>query len=553
MNTFQLYLILRNGVTYGQFYHRALDTNDITVATSNICFGQVGIARDIFSTERPGHNVGSFPYGTENIRFLLNDYPQQVEYYSNEGGSNTDLGSWVYRLSAAQHRQVESKFDFCEHDTDNIKCTWRQAAIECIEEDCKKVQGGNGFFLTGGRRRRRSLSTEELQSRSDRFCEYRDDGEFVFPLDCRGYFICDGGKVSFASCPEGQHFHPKLRTCVVESQYSCLSRMPIQKDMRSTDISTISVSVDNPMQTIKTLSKLWTLNLRIKPKAITYTNDTSVFYAVYNAPFFLPTQYQTPSILMERGSTKLKVCGSFNYPSPSTCQTIPTPLPPNKFTRVQIQQIPNGADSKFIVKYNGVIQYVGTPTNLQVFKDVKVYPRDPSKPGAKVETKSYKFSQGVTQGQVIETVKNFPNVWTLKMTIRPISTTQGDTNILHATPYFDSHINGFLKIDLMNGTTKPRICVPSIRTDSASPHCFRFFRSLTLNQPITLEISRKRATSIGTDLTINVSGSQRFSVKFNDKNPPQYAQDVNMYLSDYWMPASNVVLEAYEFTYAAPN
>ena len=41
MNTFQLYLILRNGVTYAQFYHRALDTNDITMPGKETCFGQV--------------------------------------------------------------------------------------------------------------------------------------------------------------------------------------------------------------------------------------------------------------------------------------------------------------------------------------------------------------------------------------------------------------------------------------------------------------------------------------------------------------------------------
>ena len=52
--------------------------------------------------EKPGHNVGQFPFGTDNIRFQLGDIPQKVEYYSNEGQGNKDVGSWVYRLSAAQ-------------------------------------------------------------------------------------------------------------------------------------------------------------------------------------------------------------------------------------------------------------------------------------------------------------------------------------------------------------------------------------------------------------------------------------------------------------------
>lgn len=98
----------------------------------------------------------------------------------------------------------------------------------------------------------------------------------------------------------------------------------------------------------------------------------------------------------------LQVCGIFDYRKPSsTCQTIPTPLPLNIFTRVQIQQIPNGADFKFIVKYNGVNQFVGEPKNLQKLEDeendqnVKVYERDPNMRAANVETKNYKFFSGM--------------------------------------------------------------------------------------------------------------------------------------------------------------
>ena len=127
-------------------------------------------------------------------------------------------------------RQNEEGDQYCENVGDNRKCYVREAAVQCLQgESCKPPPPQVGDNELGGKRKRRSVSADLFQSETDRFCEYRDDGQFVFPLDCRGYMICKDGKVSFGSCPEGQHFHPYLRKCVVKSEYSCYNLMPIHK------------------------------------------------------------------------------------------------------------------------------------------------------------------------------------------------------------------------------------------------------------------------------------------------------------------------------------
>uniref|UniRef100_A0A7M5WVJ8 Chitin-binding type-2 domain-containing protein n=1 Tax=Clytia hemisphaerica TaxID=252671 RepID=A0A7M5WVJ8_9CNID len=388
-----------------------------------------------------------------------------------------------------------------------------------------------------------------LPRRSDRFCEYRDDGKFVFPLDCRGYFICDGGKVSFASCPEGEHFHPKLRRCVDEKQSSCFSKMPVQSDMVVTYLPTAKNY--KPRDVIKTLHKLWTVNIHLKPRGIsTFRGYTSAFYAV--APMegvFRSVKYRTPSILFESGTTRLQVCGVLNYPSPSTCQTISTPLPLNKFTRVQIQQIPNGADSKFIVKYNRTTMWIGKPTNLRAFHNVLVYHWDNSDSGirpANAETKRCKFYSGITQGHLIETIKKLYNTWTLQITLLPLGIRDSDSNILHVTQYLNSAREGLLKLDFMDGTSHLRICSPSI-TSKSSNGCIILFRPLEINKLVTITIQRRQTTKGGYDLVITLTGSQFFSIRFNDA-VSRVLEDVNVYVSDSWMPSANAVLDAYQFS-----
>ena len=132
-------------------------------------------------------------------------------------------------------------------------------------------------------------------------------------------------------------------------------------------------------------------------------------------------------------------------------------------------------------------------------------------------------------------------MWTLKLTILPVKTQNGDTNILHATPYFDSRAVGQLKIDFLDRSTRLRICVPSLTT-SYTPYCITFPSSLPLNKLAKIQIRRRPALH-GTDYIIHTNGVQQY--KFNDPTP-NTADDVNMYLSDPFMAPANAVLEAYQ-------
>ncbi|XP_066925449.1 uncharacterized protein [Clytia hemisphaerica] len=245
---------------------------------------------------------------------------------------------------------------------------------------------------------------------------------------------------------------------------------------------------------------------------------------------------------MHKDTTKLQFCGPLNYPNPILCQSPAPPIPLNKFTKIKIQQIPNGDDSKFIVYINGKTVWTATPNYPTMFSNVKVYEGDPYFPAANIETKNYKFQSGITAGHVLETVKKLQNMWTLKLAIIPVKTQNGDTSILHATPYFDSRTVGELKIDFLDKTTRLRICVPSLST-SYTPYCITFPRSLPLSKLAKIQIRRRPAVS-GTDYIIHLNGEQKY--KFNDPTPNK-VDDVNMYLSDPFMAPANAVLEAYQF------
>ena len=135
-------------------------------------------------------------------------------------------------------------------------------------------------------------------------------------------------------------------------------------------------------------------------------------------------------------------------------------------------------------------------------------------------------------------------MWSLTMTIIPRGTKTGDVNILHATPFFDSGLTGDLKVDFIDRSTRLRICVPSMRTGSKTPFCFRFFRPARVNRAITLTIRRQPSLS-GTDFIIDVRGSQRFVTRFNDPTPNS-SKDLNVYVTDPWMESANAVLNSYQ-------
>ena len=69
-------------------------------------------------------------------------------------------------------------------------------------------------------------TSEELENR---FCEFRDDGKFGFPLPsyCNVFVSCerfrDGSpRAIFQSCGEGKNFDNAVRDCVDKSTYNCL-------------------------------------------------------------------------------------------------------------------------------------------------------------------------------------------------------------------------------------------------------------------------------------------------------------------------------------------
>lgn len=185
-----------------------------------------------------------------------------------------------------------------------------------------------------------------------------------------------------------------------------------------------------------------------------------------------------------------------------------------------------------------------TQGDPQVLNDFVVYESDPSGPVAQAQTRNYRLRSGIENGHVIESLSKLSNMWSLTMTIIPRGTKTDDVSILHVTPFFDSGRVGDLKIDFTDGTTRLRICGPSLRSGTTEPFCFRFFRPAALNQPLTLKI-RRRPSIVGTNFIIDVSGSQRFVTKFNDATPNS-SNDVNVYASDPWMGPANADLNAYQ-------
>ena len=96
----------------------------------------------------------------------------------------------------------------------------------CIESNTKCI-----IKETGGRpgpTGRPGPASTFFEKQVDRFCEYRDLGQFVYPPNCRVRIEClldtaGNTRAIIRACPEGQNFHPIQRKCVPESVYSCVS------------------------------------------------------------------------------------------------------------------------------------------------------------------------------------------------------------------------------------------------------------------------------------------------------------------------------------------
>ena len=131
--------------------------------------------------------------------------------------------------------------------------------------------------------------------------------------------------------------------------------------------------------------------------------------------------------------------------------------------------------------------------------------------------------------QYVDTENHTATSWTQK----------ADSNILHAVPNFGEALNGELKIDLIGGTTRLRICSPYIHLRSGN--CFWLYRPLEINKLATIKIQRRPGLHWH-DFIIEASGSQRFVTTLRSYGTRE-SDNVNVYTSDPWMPSANVVME----------
>ena len=87
------------------------------------------------------------------------------------------------------------------------------------------TDGGNGMTTNG------NVITTVAPTEQDylnRFCEFRDNGVFAFPVNCQVYVHCDdNGRATFDACRSDQHFHQETRGCVDSGSVSCYDGFPV--------------------------------------------------------------------------------------------------------------------------------------------------------------------------------------------------------------------------------------------------------------------------------------------------------------------------------------
>ena len=71
-----------------------------------------------------------------------------------------------------------------------------------------------------------STDPPTIEELANRFCEFRDDGDFGFPIFCNVYVTCDrfrdgSPRATFRLCEEGKNFDYEERNCVDENTYNC--------------------------------------------------------------------------------------------------------------------------------------------------------------------------------------------------------------------------------------------------------------------------------------------------------------------------------------------
>ena len=87
------------------------------------------------------------------------------------------------------------------------------------------TDGGNGMTNNGNVITTVAPTEQELLNR---FCEFRDNGVFAFPVNCQVYVHCDdNGRATFDACRSDQHFHQETRGCVDSGSVSCYDGFPV--------------------------------------------------------------------------------------------------------------------------------------------------------------------------------------------------------------------------------------------------------------------------------------------------------------------------------------
>ena len=88
---------------------------------------------------------------------------------------------------------------------------------------------GNGSQTTDQINQSTDQTTESTDDRirrlANKFCEYRDNGVFAFPVICRTYVVCEGPEGSrtatWLACAADEHFHAETLGCVKQEQATC--------------------------------------------------------------------------------------------------------------------------------------------------------------------------------------------------------------------------------------------------------------------------------------------------------------------------------------------
>ena len=190
------------------------------------------------------------------------------------------------------------------------------------------------------------------------------------------------------------------------------------------------------LETIPNLHKLYKVSVKIIPRGVKPGWTGALQATIGRTGTY---GQRCPAMFFEDMSTKLHVCGAMYYPDPFGCITLSDhPLPLNKETLVEVQQIPGFSQNNFIVKLDGVERWRTHPNYVTTFHNVNIYEANPWQSAANVDLKDYRFDSGVTKGHLVEQFDDLEAFYTMQLKVLLYDTSPTLTNILHAS----FHSNG---------------------------------------------------------------------------------------------------------------